>query len=198
MITGSPPGEFQERLDSGISHLREVARILAVLYGTPDLGNKPDPTDELVYIILARKTREGAYQQGFNALRQSRITLQRRRRGPAHRSARIDRRIEFVAECCAKRFLIALGDTHAVDDRRPQVFGLAMLLQRFVRDFGSFAAKMQAWLDGGQWEDLVREAEAERRLPRRTRWPPIGPPRRRISVSSRCTFLSASVSGARA
>ncbi len=32
-------------LDEGISYLREVARILAVLYGTPDPGNKPDPTD---------------------------------------------------------------------------------------------------------------------------------------------------------
>ena len=32
-------------------------------------GNKPDPTDELVYIILSRKTREGAYQQGFDALK---------------------------------------------------------------------------------------------------------------------------------
>ena len=63
------PDELQDRLDAGISHLREVARILAVLYGSPDLGNKHDPTDELVYIILARKTREGAYQQGFEALK---------------------------------------------------------------------------------------------------------------------------------
>src|SRR5262245_22889163 len=39
-------------LDAGITYLREVARILAVLYGTPDLGNKADPTDELVYILL--------------------------------------------------------------------------------------------------------------------------------------------------
>ena len=61
--------QLQERLDSGISHLREVARILAVLYGTPDLGNKADPTDELVYILLARHTREGAYQQAFEALK---------------------------------------------------------------------------------------------------------------------------------
>src|SRR5437763_3911393 len=61
---------LQERLDSGISHLREVARILAVLYGSPDLGNKADPTDELVYILLARHTREGAYQQAFEALKQ--------------------------------------------------------------------------------------------------------------------------------
>src|SRR5947207_7064927 len=34
-------------VDTGISFLREVARILAELYGTPDLGNKADPTDEL-------------------------------------------------------------------------------------------------------------------------------------------------------
>lgn len=56
-------------LDSGISYLREVARILAVLYRNPTLGNKADPTDELVYILLARHTREGAYQQAFEALK---------------------------------------------------------------------------------------------------------------------------------
>ena len=62
--------QFQAWLDDGISYLREVARILAVLYGTPDLGNKPDPTDELVYIILARQTREDAYQRAFALLKQ--------------------------------------------------------------------------------------------------------------------------------
>lgn len=56
-------------LDAGISHLREVARIAAVLHGTPDLGNKEDPVDELVYIILSRKTREDAYQQAYEQLR---------------------------------------------------------------------------------------------------------------------------------
>ena len=61
--------QLQQRLDSGISHLREVARILAVLYGSPDLGNKADPTDELVYILLARHTREGAYQRAFEELK---------------------------------------------------------------------------------------------------------------------------------
>src|SRR5438270_4845486 len=43
LTTGLAPGQLQERLDSGISHLREVSRILAILYGSPDLGNKPDP-----------------------------------------------------------------------------------------------------------------------------------------------------------
>src|SRR3954447_14074659 len=37
--------QLQERLDEGIGFLREVARILAAIYGSPDLGNKPDPTD---------------------------------------------------------------------------------------------------------------------------------------------------------
>jgi hypothetical protein len=69
LAAGATPDEIQARFDDGISYLREVARILAVLYGTPDLGNKPDPTDELVYIILARHTREGAYQQAFDLLK---------------------------------------------------------------------------------------------------------------------------------
>lgn len=69
LTSGLAPERLQERLDSGISHLREVARILAVLYGSPDLGNKADPTDELVYILLARHTREGAYQQAYETLK---------------------------------------------------------------------------------------------------------------------------------
>jgi len=58
-------------VDEGISFLREIARILAVLHGSPDLGNKTDPTDELVYIILARKTRESAYQQTYDVLKKT-------------------------------------------------------------------------------------------------------------------------------
>ncbi len=63
------PDRLGDLLDEGISYLRELARILAVLYGNPNLGNKADPTDELVYILLARHTREGAYQQAFEALK---------------------------------------------------------------------------------------------------------------------------------
>ena len=46
-----------------------MTRMLAARYGTPDLGNKADPVDELVYIILSRRTREGAYQAAFDSLR---------------------------------------------------------------------------------------------------------------------------------
>jgi hypothetical protein len=63
------PGRLSDLLDEGISYLREVARILAVLHGSPSLGNKADPTDELVYILLSRHTREGAYQQAFDSLK---------------------------------------------------------------------------------------------------------------------------------
>lgn len=41
----------------------------AALHGTPDFDNKTDPVDELVYIILSRKTREDAYQSAYAALR---------------------------------------------------------------------------------------------------------------------------------
>jgi DNA (cytosine-5)-methyltransferase 1 len=61
--------QIRTLLDEGISYLREITRIAELLYGTPRLGNKNDPVDELVYIILARKTREGAYQQTFDALK---------------------------------------------------------------------------------------------------------------------------------
>jgi DNA (cytosine-5)-methyltransferase 1 len=56
-------------VDTGITFLRDIARILAVLYRSPDLGNKPEPTDELVYIIVSRKTPERAYQATFRALK---------------------------------------------------------------------------------------------------------------------------------
>ena len=51
------------------AELLSMTRMLAASYGTPDLGNKADPVDELVYIILSRRTREGAYQAAFDSLR---------------------------------------------------------------------------------------------------------------------------------
>ncbi len=59
----------RELVDEGISFMREIARMVAVLHGTPRLGNKTDPVDELVYIILSRKTREAAYQAAYESLK---------------------------------------------------------------------------------------------------------------------------------
>jgi endonuclease III len=53
----------------GLRRLHKVDRLLKKEYGTPHLENKDDPLDELVYIILSRRTREVAYQAGFAALR---------------------------------------------------------------------------------------------------------------------------------
>lgn len=58
-------------LDDGIAHLREVSRITALVHGTPRLGNHADPVDELVYIILSRKTRESAYQKAYDSLKRA-------------------------------------------------------------------------------------------------------------------------------
>jgi endonuclease III len=46
-----------------------LSSLLADSHGTPDLGNKEDPVDELVYIILSRRTREAAYQPAYVALK---------------------------------------------------------------------------------------------------------------------------------
>jgi DNA (cytosine-5)-methyltransferase 1 len=66
---GSESAELRQRIDGVALRLRELATILAVLHGSPGLGNHPDPVDELVYIILSRKTREDAYQSTFEALK---------------------------------------------------------------------------------------------------------------------------------
>ena len=68
---GATHEEIRALVDEGIAFLREISRLTALLYGSPRLGNKEDPVDELVYIILARKTREDAYQQTFDALKRS-------------------------------------------------------------------------------------------------------------------------------
>ena len=57
------------RVDLITASLVEVATILAILHGTPRLGNPADPVDDLIYIILARKTREDAYQSTYEALK---------------------------------------------------------------------------------------------------------------------------------
>jgi DNA (cytosine-5)-methyltransferase 1 len=63
--------EVRAFLDEGLAHLREVDRLAAMLHGSPTLGNKRDAVDELVYIMLSRKTRERAYQDGFAALKEA-------------------------------------------------------------------------------------------------------------------------------
>src|SRR5262249_6278910 len=76
--TGRPPlplasevdsEKLSDLLDAGISYLRAVARILALLYAPLAVGNRAAPADESFYFLLSRHTREGAYQQAFEALK---------------------------------------------------------------------------------------------------------------------------------
>lgn len=72
------------------------------------------------------RRRGDVLRQRFDAFRQRRIFRLHADIGPAHRCRGIDRRVEIVAEHGADRFFIALGDGDAVDDRRPQILGLAV------------------------------------------------------------------------
>lgn len=50
---------------------RRVARIAGILdraYGTPRLGNKDDPLDELIYIILSAKTADASFQRTYETI----------------------------------------------------------------------------------------------------------------------------------
>lgn len=70
-VAGRNAEEIRDLLDESIGALREIAEIASVLYGNPSLGNMPDPVDELIYIILSRKTPEVEYQAAYQALRSS-------------------------------------------------------------------------------------------------------------------------------
>ncbi|WP_188901796.1 endonuclease III domain-containing protein [Deinococcus aerophilus] len=45
-----------------------MTRVLQETYTERDLGNHSDPLDELIYIMISRRTREGAYQDVFRRL----------------------------------------------------------------------------------------------------------------------------------
>lgn len=51
--------------------LRQICRVIASQYGTPDLGNLSDPIDELVYIVTTFKTNESNYQKVFQDLKEA-------------------------------------------------------------------------------------------------------------------------------
>jgi endonuclease III len=60
---------LKTRPDS-VDLLYEIDRRLRAEHGTRSLGNKPDPLDELVFIQLSIRTREGAYHDGYRGLQE--------------------------------------------------------------------------------------------------------------------------------
>lgn len=49
--------------------IRAICRALAVEYGNPRLGNKANPLDELVYIILSTRTHDQTFRLTFTRLK---------------------------------------------------------------------------------------------------------------------------------
>jgi DNA (cytosine-5)-methyltransferase 1 len=66
---GAPPWQARARVAALEKVLREIAHRLHSVYGSPHLGNLADPTDELVFIVLSRKSPERVYSPAFEYLK---------------------------------------------------------------------------------------------------------------------------------
>lgn len=60
-----------DAIEDNEGKLQRVAESLKATYGSPRLGNQKEPVDELIYIILSRKTREDAYSDAFSRLKRA-------------------------------------------------------------------------------------------------------------------------------
>lgn len=49
--------------------VKKIVQLLHTSYGSPRLGNKDDPIDEIVYIILSTKTSEKSFYKTYNKLK---------------------------------------------------------------------------------------------------------------------------------
>ena len=65
----SAPTPVSQSLCPAESTVREVAVRLRRVYGLSRLGNKDDPLDEPIFIILSGRTQESTYTATFEALR---------------------------------------------------------------------------------------------------------------------------------
>ncbi|CAM4040682.1 endonuclease III domain-containing protein [Deinococcus marmoris] len=67
--TGNVPARVRNLINREASKQQVLTRILQERYPDRDLGNHTDPLDELIYIMISRRTREGAYQNVFRRLK---------------------------------------------------------------------------------------------------------------------------------
>lgn len=51
--------------------IRQICRRLEAEYGNPSHGNKRNPLNELVYIILSTRTRDGSFQETYRRLKRA-------------------------------------------------------------------------------------------------------------------------------
>jgi len=71
--TEPPASDAARTSDAGFSTtdmLVRVDELLEARYGSASLGNKADPLDELIFIVLSAQTRPNGYERAFNALKQ--------------------------------------------------------------------------------------------------------------------------------
>jgi DNA (cytosine-5)-methyltransferase 1 len=61
----------RDLFDNDTATVLVVSRILSLIYGDPRHGNPENPLDNLIYIILSRRTRDLAYRSAFNELKKS-------------------------------------------------------------------------------------------------------------------------------
>ena len=64
-------------------HVAELEQILRGEYGQPSHGNKPDLVDEIVFIMLSRRTRESAYSAAYESLKKAYPTWEAALAAPA-------------------------------------------------------------------------------------------------------------------
>jgi len=62
--------DFDVDADGFFVNIREVTEKLASAYPDTNLGNKDDPFEELVYVVLSTRTREEYYQAAFQRLKE--------------------------------------------------------------------------------------------------------------------------------
>lgn len=67
---GADATHLRELIDAEAAGQRVLTQFLQVMYPSRDLGNLPDPLDELIYIMISRRTAERAYQDVYQRLRQ--------------------------------------------------------------------------------------------------------------------------------
>ena len=89
----APAVELANTVDRLAADLLRISAVLAETYGTPDLGNKTDPVDELVYIILAQAHARGGLPGRLSRAEGAIRHLGRTRR----RSARGRSRMSFAS-----------------------------------------------------------------------------------------------------
>jgi DNA (cytosine-5)-methyltransferase 1 len=108
-----------------LENIDELADTLTSVYGTPDHDNKADPLDELIFILLSRRTKEAGYKKAYESLKHRFPTW------------------EAVASASSKQLLGLIGSAGLGKKRLGEIKGN---LLRIENDFGHFSLdRLKSW-----------------------------------------------------